>query len=121
MNQPFRKTELNNGVIVEFFTQGNRYFGDFHRIEISVVVKIPLVKDSLAKDLQEFAASYPEFILYERKLERMGVATGQVEEISHELVDDFIRTVAGYLEKPSFAEGLLRKEMQQKTKRTTYY
>lgn len=120
MNKPFRRTELNNGVVVEFSTHGNRYFGDFHRVEISVIVTVPLVKTALANDLKEFAADYPDSIRYERRLERMGVATCQLETVSYGLIDDFLKTVSGYLEKPGFAESLLRREMQNETKRTTY-
>ena len=50
----------------------------------------------------------------------MGVATSQLEAVSYGLIDDFLKTVSGYLEKPGFAESLLRREMQNKTKRTTY-
>ncbi len=121
MNKPFRTTRLDNGVVFEFFSQGNRYFGDFHRVEISVVVTVPFVQATLASDLQEFAANYPGFIHYERKLERMGVATDQLEAVRHGLIADFIKTVAGYLKKQSFAESLLRREMENETKRTTYY
>ncbi len=120
MSNLIQRTELNNRIVVEFFTQGNRYFGDFHRVEIAVVVTIPFVGETLAEDLREFAANYPGTIRYEKKLQRMGVATSQVEAVSHELIDDFLQTVSGYLEKKGFAAGLLRREMQNKKKRTTY-
>ncbi|MCK5826485.1 MAG: hypothetical protein KAG93_05585 [Desulfuromusa sp.] len=120
MNKSFQRTKLNNGVVVECFTHGNRYFGDFHRVEISVVVTVPFVKAALANDLKAFAAHYPDFIRYEKRLERMGVATSQLEAVSHGLIDDFLKTVSGYLEKNGFAESLLRREMQNKTKRTAY-
>ncbi len=121
MNKPFQTTRLDNGVVLEFFPQGNRYFGDFHRVEISVVVTVPFVQATLASDLQDFAANYPGVIRYERKLERMGVATDRIEAVNHGLIDDFLITVSGYLKKQSFAESLLRREMETETKRTTYY
>jgi len=121
MNKPFQTTRLDNGVVLEFFTQGNRYFGDFHRVEISVVVTVPFVQATLASDLQKFAANYPGSIHYESKLERMGVTTDQIEAVRHGLIDDFIKTVAEYLQKQNFAESLLRREMETETKRTTYY
>ena len=121
MNEPFQSTKLNNGVMVEFFTHGNRYFGDFHRVVISVVVTVPFIQAALADDLQKFAANYPGVVRYERKLERMGVATDQVDAVSRRLIDDFIKNVAGYLEKPGFAESLLRREMEKETEQTTDY
>jgi hypothetical protein len=121
MSNPRQRTELKNGVVVEFFARGNRYFGDFHRVEISVIISVPLVKTALAKDLRSFAADYPGFIRYERNLERMGVATNQIEAVSQGLIDDFLTTVSGYLEKKGFAESLLRREMQYKMDRNSYY
>ena len=103
MNKPFQTTRLDNGVVLEFFTQGNRYFGDFHRVVISLIVTVPFVQATLASDLQEFAANYPGVIRYERKLERMGVTTDQIESVRDGLIDDFLKTVAGYLKKQSFA------------------
>ena len=121
MNEPFSRIELNNGIVAEFFTRGNRYFGDFHRVVIVAVVTVPFVRGTLAEDLQEFAAGYPGVIQYEKKLERMGVATNLVTTVTQVLIDDFIRTVGSYLEKEGFAEKLLRKEMQGKSKRTHFY
>jgi len=120
MSDPFRRTKLSNGVVVDFFTHDNRYFGDFHKVEISVVAIVPFLKAALADDLKEFAADYPGFIRYERTLERMGVATCQLDAVRHGLIDDFLKTVGGYLEKKGFAESLLRREMQSKAKRTAY-
>ncbi|MDA3903683.1 MAG: hypothetical protein PF441_09595 [Desulfuromusa sp.] len=114
MNKPFNITRLSNGVILEFFDQGNRYFGDFHRIKINVFATIPFAVESLSADLQQFAATYPGYILYEKTLERMGVATSEVENVTHSLIDDFIASTGSYLEKKTFVEGLLRKNMTRK-------
>ncbi|MFK5925678.1 MAG: hypothetical protein QM483_03515 [Desulfuromusa sp.] len=111
MSNPSRKTELRNGVIVEFFEQGNRYFGDFHRVQINVVATIPLIVDSLSVDLRELAANYPGFITYEKTLERMGVVTSQIETTTQSLIDDFLETAGRYLENKNFAERLLQKNM----------
>jgi len=107
--------------VVDFFAQNNRYFGDFHRLKINAIATIPFDTAVLSDDLLEFAASYPGFIKYEQSLERMGVVTSLVETVTHGLVDDFIETVEKYLEKKNFAENLLRRELENKTKRSTYY
>ena len=116
MDKPFQKIELKKGIVVEFFNHGNRYFGDFHRVKISVLVTLPLSKVALAEDLQGFATGYPDYICYEKTLERMGVTTHLVETVRQGLIDDFLKTVAGYLKKNGFAESLLRREMQKKAK-----
>ena len=114
MNKPFNQVELKNGVIVDFFDQSNRYFGDFNRVKINVIATIPLIVNSLPVDLQKFAATYPDCITYEKSLEQMGVETSKVQDVAESLVDSFIGSVGSYLEKESFAENLLRKRMSEK-------
>ena len=121
MDKPFRQIELNNGVVVNFFSQGNRYFGDFHRVVIVAVVTVPFDRDALAEDLQEFAVDYPGSIQYEKKLERMGVTTSNIEAVTQVLIDDFIRTAGRYLEMQKFAERWLRRELQNRNKMNSLY
>ena len=116
MNKPFHVRELNNGVVVEFFDQGNRYFGDYHRVKINAVVTIPFDLASLPDDLQKFAATYSDCVKLNKTLEQMGVATSKVEAVTESLIDNFIKTVGGYLEKENFAVCLLRKSMTEKRK-----
>ncbi len=121
MNKPFHTRRLGGGVVVDFFDQNNRYFGDFHRLKINAIATISFDTATLPADLQEFAASYSGNIKYKKSLERMGVVTSLVEIVTHELIVDFIETVENYLKKKNFAENLLRRELQNKTKRSTYY
>ena len=121
MSELIRRTELNSGVVFEFFTRGNRYFGDFHRVDILAVVVVPFIRASLPENLREFAGPYHGVIHYEKSLQRMGVATSQVETVSQELIDNFLLSVRSYLEKPGFAEGLLHREMVKKAAQTSYY
>ncbi|MCD6581200.1 MAG: hypothetical protein J7K90_05310 [Desulfuromusa sp.] len=114
MNKPFKISELKNGVIVEFFDQSNRYFGDYHRVQINVIAMIPVFVDSLPEDLQKIAATYPDYIKYEKSLEQMGVATSEVQSVTELLIGNFVKSAAPYLEKKSFAENLLRKQMNEK-------
>ncbi|NOQ42496.1 MAG: hypothetical protein GQ563_08365 [Desulfuromusa sp.] len=114
MNKPFHVRKLNNGVVVEFFDHSNRYFGDYYRVKINAIATIPVMVDSLSEDLQKFAATCPEGIKYEKSLEQMGVATGEVQAVTESLIDNFITSVAGYLEGNNFSESLLRKQMNEK-------
>ena len=119
-NKPFNRTELKNGVVIEFFDQTNRYFGDFNRVKISVIATIPILASSLPADLQKVAATYPGFIVYEKSLEQMGVVTSQVKTVTESLVTSFITSVGSYLEKQSFAENLLRKDLHEKMERSYF-
>ena len=119
-NKPFHRAELKNGVVVEFFEQSNRYFGDFNRVKINAIATIPFGVDSLPKDLRKFAVTYPGCVTYEKSLEQMGVETSQVITVTKFLVDSFIQSVGSYLEKKNFAENLLRKRLSEKTDRSYF-
>ncbi len=116
----YKITELDHGVVVKFYTLGNRYFGDFHRVRIKAVATIPIIVDSLPAELCPTDDSLPDFINYEKMLERMGVATCHLETVTDSLIDDFLRTVGGYLEKKNFAECLLRKNTVAKSNQNYY-
>ncbi len=120
MNKPFKSVGLDNGVTVDFFSEGNRYFGDFHRVKIVAIATIPLVVESLPANLQEAVAACPRSVKYEKTLERMGVTTDNVETVIQTLIDDFIQTVGCYLVKKSFVEGLLRKNRDVKPQRNRF-
>ena len=120
MNKPFYSVHLESSVKVDFFSEGNRYYGDFHRVKIIAVATIPLIVASLPEDLQFAAEGYAGSVKYEKSLERMGVATNDLEATTLVLVHDFIETVSRYLEKENFAEALLRREVAIKKKRNHF-
>lgn len=111
MKKPLHKIELDNGVVVEFYPQGNRYFGDYHRLQIKVIASIPFDEAILPEELKKSAKQYSGFITYEKTLERMGIATNQIDSTIQSMVDDFIKTVGCYLEHKQFAENWLRRNM----------
>ena len=111
MNKPFHVRKLNNGVVVEFFDQSNRYFGDYYRVKINAIATIPVIVDLLPKELQKVSATCPDYINYEKSLEQMGVATSEVQAVTEALINNFITSVAGYMEGNNFSESLLRKQM----------
>ncbi len=120
MNKPTKRIELNNGVLVEFYIQENRYFGDYHRLQINVVALIPLESAPPTDGLEEQTEKHSGFIKYEKKLERMGVATDQIDTAITSMMDDFIETVGCYLEKKNFAENLLRQKMKSQPVRNRF-
>ena len=120
MNKVLETVELDNGVLVEFFPQGNRYFGDYHRLQINVVATIPVDTNSLPVDLINPAANHSGFIKYKKTLERMGVATNQIDTATRSMIDDFIKTVGCYLENKNFAEYLLRKSVVSQPHRNRF-
>ncbi|MEA3544079.1 MAG: hypothetical protein U9R69_02540 [Thermodesulfobacteriota bacterium] len=119
-NKPFHVRELGNGIVIEFFDHGNRYFGDYHRVKIDAVAMIPFHISSLAEELQPFAATYSGSVRYEKSMEQMGVATNQLQSVTESLIDNFIMAVAVYLESEGFAERLLRNKKREKAARPCF-
>jgi hypothetical protein len=111
MNKSLDQIELENGVVVEFYPLENRYFGDYHRLQIKVIATIPVDEATLPEELKNSAVRYSGSIKYEKTLERMGVATNQINSVAQSMVDDFIKTVGCYLKNKQFAENWLRKNM----------
>lgn len=111
MNKPFKIVKLRHGVVVNFFDQSNRYFGDYHQIKISALATVPVKVSSLPNDLQKSVTSNPATVIYEKHLKRMGVATASRESVIEILIAAFIRSVGSYLENEDFAEHLLRQKV----------
>ena len=112
--KPFNVIELSHGVVVKFFDQSNRYFGNFHRVKIQAVATIPFNNNSLPDDLQQFSVDFNGCVTYEKSLEKMGVMADQLQIVTELLVDNFLDSVGCYLEKKDFAERLLRKKLTEK-------
>ncbi|MCK4691198.1 MAG: hypothetical protein KAT20_05300 [Desulfuromonadales bacterium] len=107
MTDLLKSVTLEGGLVVNFYDQSNRYFGDFHRICIKVVAELVLLH----------ATDEPEPpLVYERTLERMGVTTAALETEKSALIDSFLSVSRTYLENPNFPEQLLRKKKSEKTK-----
>ena len=111
MTNLIASVELKNGIVVEFLDQSNRYYGDFHRVKIDAIAKIPVSTAQMPEELQSLAESCEGEITYERSLEKMGVKSADIESVTRSLIDNFVETVGSYLEKEHFAESLLRKQL----------
>ena len=100
---------LDNGLVLSFDDHSNRYFGDYHRICIEVLVSLP----QGASSDQDCSAGRTYTL---RTLTKMGVPTAALGDERVSLVEDFLATSRGYLEKPDFPQQLLRKIGLEKKK-----
>ena len=103
--------KLKNGIVVDFMDRSNRYYGDFHRVKIDVVAKVPVDAVRMPQELRALAEECAGETTYERSLEQMGVKSADIEAVTRALIDNFIKTVGSYLEKENFAESLLRRQL----------
>jgi len=90
---PFRSETLDNGVKVTFTDRSNRYFGDYHRVQVEAWISVPV-------------AGREEPLVQLRSLERMGVAGNEVMTVRDRLADDFWSHAAGYLGRPDYPARL---------------
>jgi len=105
----FASVVLMNGLTISFQDQTNRYFGDFHRVCIQVRIMLP-------KDYELPAGISREKAYLEKKLEKMGVASGRVEAQQALLIESFLTTSQEYLERDDFPQQLLAKIQRHKPK-----
>jgi len=112
MTKVLTSIELKNGIMIDFFDHSNRYYGDFHRVNIEAIASFPVDAAQLPNDLQDIALECGNSTTYTASLEKMGVKTADVERVSGELIDNFVCTVGRYLEKDNFIESLLRKKVE---------
>jgi hypothetical protein len=104
---------LDNGLKISFRDESNRYFGDYHRV--CVVATISYTFDRLADDdlrLRAIAV-YGEQIKLEKRLERMGVPSTEVEQVRDALIDDFMRQATIYMSRPDYPRLLIAAELSK--------
>ena len=104
---------LDNGLEISFSDGSNRYFGDYHRV--CVVATISYALDQLADDELRLRATavYGEQIKLEKRLERMGVPSAEVEQTRNALVDDFLSHASTYLSRPDYPRLLIAVELSK--------
>jgi len=104
---------LDNGLEISFSDESNRYFGDYHRI--CVVATIGYALERLADDalrLRAIAVYGGQFRI-EKRFERMGVPSSDVDSTRKALVDDFMRHAVIYLSRPDYPRLLVAAEMSK--------
>lgn len=113
MTEPFNVVSLENGLAASFTDCSNRYFGDFYRVCIAVKVEIPLASIELPVELADAAGRLQGPLCFERSLERMGVASCELQTVRDALVDGFLATSRSYLCHPQFPLRVLKRKLQR--------
>lgn len=122
--------ELNNGLQLLVEDQSNRYFGDYHRLRLFVSCRVPVRAEYFTAETNpEQAAAEAVKILgtevvYEKPLERMGVAGGELATIRQQVLDDFLSINRDYLARADFPAKFLAlklRERQQANSRGFHY
>ncbi len=94
MSNLVRRVEFGNALALEFRDYSNRYFGDFHRLLIEV--------DALITTEQELIC-----LRYQRPLKKMAVVSAEMEHEKALLIEQFLTSIAPYMQQPDFLPKLL--------------
>lgn len=93
---------LPNGLKIDFSDETTCYYGDYYRVCLEVKCALP----------QEDASRWHVF----KKLERMGVASADLDMAKQELLDGFSRLILPYLQRSDFPERFVEAKKQKRFK-----
>lgn len=100
---PFHSYTLPNGLFISIYDWTKPYFGDFYRVKIEIIC---------SKDAQ--TSTHRPTALYSRTLEKMGVASNDVENVKQKLVDDFNANSLPYLSLKEFPQKMTDQSNRKK-------
>lgn len=115
-----KSEQLPNGLEISFIDQTNRYFGDYHRVCVVATIRCPVTSlrdESIRSKAREL---YGDSFDVERRFEKMGVSSGDVEFVRDRLVDDFMSHVAAYLGRDDYPDRLATAELKKQRMMRTY-
>jgi len=109
-----RSEQLANGLEISFRDETNRYFGDYHRV--CVIASIRYALAGLAEEAlrRQATDACGVELRVEKRLERMGVPSAEVDAVRRALVDGFMRHAVFYLSRPDYPRLLAAAEMNRK-------
>jgi hypothetical protein len=120
-----RQELLGNGLQIVFHDESNRYFGDYHRVCVVATIVCNLHDLPVASTDDETSrcraiAVFGEQLSVVKRLERMGVATLDVERVRATLIDEFLQHAAGYLARPDYLRSLVSAELNKRPTQRFY-
>lgn len=114
--------KLTNGLEVRFMEHGNRYFGDYHQVKVTVVCRVELA-DSLVGDLLSADALararklFGDHVEYKRLIKQMAVAGADVDAVKQEMVRNFVENAMSYMQGDDFAARFVARKLTEHNNR----
>ncbi|PLX98433.1 MAG: hypothetical protein C0623_12220 [Desulfuromonas sp.] len=114
---------LKNGLKVDFCEHGNRYFGDYHQVKVTVRCRIDLTTELVSPrvsvdDLEKARKFFGASIEYRKLLRQMGVAGADVEKVQSELIENFAKNALQYMESNDFAARFVARQLANRKERS---
>ena len=116
---------LENGLLINFTDETNRYFGDYHRVCVvaTLVCNLhDLPVDSADEEAFRCRAveALGDQLTVVKRFERMGVSSADVADVRDALIDDFLRHASAYLSRPDYIRSLVNAELTKRPTRRFY-
>jgi hypothetical protein len=112
---------LENGLTLEVWDLSRPVLGDRWQVVLEVRVPIPVNAATLPPELagreEAVRAALGPQILFVKREERQFIAASQMKEVLQEMHDRLSATLTGYLGRPGFAPGYIRKTFAQQQER----
>lgn len=124
--KPFKRKKLPNGLQIEIFDETNRYFGDYHRVCLRVVMSLDLSAAAVngpddASFWAEAGSVFGGKLQVVKKLVRMAVPGVAVEQTALNLADEFFKLADDYLSRPDYPQRLARAELDARKRARRCY
>ena len=124
--KPFKQKVLSNGLQIEIFDETNRYFGDYHRVCLRVVMTLDLrapaaTGSSDASFWEEARSAFGSRLQVNKKLVRMAVPGAAVEQTVLNLSDEFFKAVDDYMARPDYPKHLAMGELKGRKRNKGFY
>jgi len=104
LSELIREINLPNNFHVRFYDMTSHYYGGFYHVAVMVEITFPLSPDFCTEDISynETLSVLGKEVIYQQKLERMGVRNDLVETVKNELIVGFNSNLKGYFSDPAF-------------------
>jgi len=108
MSSFYCQIPLPGGVVVNIIDLTRIYFGDYYLVKLEIRCEIPSPEPTVLAGAESSAArTCPDRLTYVRHLQKMGVASNEVEMVKLALVNDFETNSLPYLLSADFPAKLL--------------
>lgn len=119
MKKLIHEIELTNGLIVRFYDASHRYFGDYHKIRVSIECEVPLTAE-LFDDEASWQSALKRLgpkVEYRKEVEHQGVATEATAATIEKVITQFVEHSLPYFNSAAFPKRLVQSELTRRHNR----
>ncbi len=119
MGQIIKEISLGNGLVVRFYDNTVRYYGDYYCVKLETVCDVPLLPDyfeneRLHAEAREVVGGE---VTYRRITEKMGVPSTEIERVLAHLIAQFESNSLPYFSAEKFPRKFVLSEVGKMMKK----